>query len=234
MNTTLNTNGRQRKTLAAQIDRLDAMLDGLADGLNEAVAQAVKDAVALAVEEAVRVVLSETLTNPAVLAKLHATISPAQTPAPVPTPTTNDEPPPPPAAGLGSRLASFGNWLGRRLKNVGTQAFTVCQRLYATIKASAGRVALTGTLAVVVIKEKVLQAGACFRPLWRRKYQIGAALVVCLALGAAGHFAGPYLAVAAGIVCGFVVALAVQVGLWFRNLVTFDELTWEPIPGFAQ
>jgi hypothetical protein len=200
------------------------MLDGLADGLNEAVAQAVKDAVALAVQEAVRVVLSETLTNPAVLAKLHATTHPAQTPASAPLPT-NDEPPPPPASGFGSRLASCRNWLGQRLKKVGKQAFAVCQRLYATIKAGAGRVALTGTLAVVVVKEKVLQAGACVQPLWRRKYQIGAALVVCLALGATGFFAGPYLAVAAGLACGFVVTLAVKVGLWFRSLLTVDELT---------
>ena len=57
------TNGRQRKSLAEQIDRLDSVLDGLADGLNEAVATAVK--------EAVRAVLTEVLTNPELLARLH-------------------------------------------------------------------------------------------------------------------------------------------------------------------
>ena len=55
MSTTL-TNGRQRKSLAEQIDRLDSVLDGLADGLNEAVATAVK--------ETVHAVLSEVLSNP--------------------------------------------------------------------------------------------------------------------------------------------------------------------------
>ena len=55
MSTTL-TNGRQRKALAEQIDRLDSVLDGLADGLNEAVATAVK--------ETVHAVLSEVLSNP--------------------------------------------------------------------------------------------------------------------------------------------------------------------------
>jgi hypothetical protein len=30
-----NANAQVRKTLADQIDRLDAMLDGLADGLND-------------------------------------------------------------------------------------------------------------------------------------------------------------------------------------------------------
>ena len=62
MNATL-TNGRQRKSLADQIERLDSILDGLADGLNEAVATAVK--------EAVRAVLTEVLTNPELLARLH-------------------------------------------------------------------------------------------------------------------------------------------------------------------
>ncbi len=76
MTTTLNNNGSQRKTLAAQIDRLDNMLDGLADGLNEAV----RDAVILAVQQAVSTVLTEMLTNPVVLAKLHATANPVPVP----------------------------------------------------------------------------------------------------------------------------------------------------------
>ena len=62
MTTTL-TNGRQRKSLADQIERLDSILDGLSDGLNEAVAAAVK--------EAVRAVLTKVLTNPELLARLH-------------------------------------------------------------------------------------------------------------------------------------------------------------------
>ena len=62
MSTTL-TNGRQRKSLAEQIDRLDSVLDGLADGFNEAVATAVK--------ETVHAVLSEVLSNPELLARLH-------------------------------------------------------------------------------------------------------------------------------------------------------------------
>ena len=57
------TNGRSRKSLAEQIDKLDSILDGMADGLNEAVVSAVK--------EAVRAVLTEVLTNPELLARLH-------------------------------------------------------------------------------------------------------------------------------------------------------------------
>ena len=47
--TNVNANGRIRKSLAEQLDRLDLILDGLADGLNEAVATAVKEAVGVAV-----------------------------------------------------------------------------------------------------------------------------------------------------------------------------------------
>ena len=43
--TTTTTNGRVRKSLAEQIDRLDQILDGLANGLNEAVAMVVREAV---------------------------------------------------------------------------------------------------------------------------------------------------------------------------------------------
>ena len=38
MTTSMSPNGQGRKTLAAQIDRLDRVLDGLAEGLNDAVA----------------------------------------------------------------------------------------------------------------------------------------------------------------------------------------------------
>jgi len=42
MTSTINSNVRMpRKMLATEIDRLDALLDGLADNLNEAVAMAV-------------------------------------------------------------------------------------------------------------------------------------------------------------------------------------------------
>ena len=51
MSNVMNPNGRARKTLADQIDRLDRVLDGLAEGLNEAVATEVQRAVGRAVRE---------------------------------------------------------------------------------------------------------------------------------------------------------------------------------------
>jgi hypothetical protein len=71
MTTTMESNGKLRKSLSEQIDRLDAILDGLADALQGAVASAVKEAVGLAVREAVQAVLNEVVANPAVLALLQ-------------------------------------------------------------------------------------------------------------------------------------------------------------------
>jgi hypothetical protein len=76
--TTTNTDGRTRKSLAEQIDRLDAILDGLSDALTEAVAAAVSEAVGRAVKEAVQAMLAEALTNPALRERaLHVDSQPA-------------------------------------------------------------------------------------------------------------------------------------------------------------
>jgi hypothetical protein len=95
METTTTTNGKLRKSLAEQIDRLDSILDGLADALNESVAAAVKDVVGVAVREAVQAVLAELLANPVVLQMLHG-------PAAEPAPPAGEGPRGP---GLGGRLA---------------------------------------------------------------------------------------------------------------------------------
>src|SRR6516164_1434069 len=71
-----DTNGRVRKSLAEQIDRLDGILDGLADGLNEAIVAAVKEAVGAAVQEAVRAVLTELLANPELLHTIRESLAP--------------------------------------------------------------------------------------------------------------------------------------------------------------
>ena len=61
MNATL-TNGRARKSLNDQLDRLDSILDGLSEALQEAVGEAV--------QAAVKAVLNEILAKPEVLAKI--------------------------------------------------------------------------------------------------------------------------------------------------------------------
>ena len=62
------TNGKpQRKQLADQLDRLDAILDCLAGGLNEAVADAAREGTRLAVKDAI----IEILTNPDLRELVH-------------------------------------------------------------------------------------------------------------------------------------------------------------------
>jgi hypothetical protein len=95
MATTNTTNGRQRKNLADQIDRLDSILDGLSEGLNEAVATAVEQAVATAVQEAVKQAVTEVLTNAELQRLLHP---------PAPQPPGPPPPGPPPAPGKGGLL----------------------------------------------------------------------------------------------------------------------------------
>jgi len=72
-------NGRPRKQLGDQLDRLDGILDGLADALNEAVADAARDGARAAVTE----ILTELLTNPqfAGLRPQAAAAAPAAKPA---------------------------------------------------------------------------------------------------------------------------------------------------------
>src|SRR5438552_4057778 len=95
------TDGRARKSLAEQIDRLDGILDGLAEGLNGAVAAAVQQAVGLAVTEAVKAVLTELLHNP----DLQQRVAAAAASAPVP-----------PAAPVPGGLGGLWNWACRRAR----------------------------------------------------------------------------------------------------------------------
>ena len=61
MNVHAGLNGRFKKSLAHQLDRLDTILDGLAEALQGAVADAVKQAVGQAAREAVKVALAEAM-----------------------------------------------------------------------------------------------------------------------------------------------------------------------------
>ena len=85
MTATACTNGKpQRKQLADQLDRLDAIIDALAEGLNGAVADACREGTRLAVKDAI----VEILTNPELRAMLvpHAAAPAAKTPATTPEP----------------------------------------------------------------------------------------------------------------------------------------------------
>jgi hypothetical protein len=125
MTTTTDTNGRARKSLAEQIDRLDGILDGLADGLNEAVAAAVKEAVTLAVRQAVQSVVSELVTNPAVLEMLKRTLVQPQATAA----SATSAPSPAPQSGL--KRCLIGAWNGTKslFRKAGCGLAVLWQRL---------------------------------------------------------------------------------------------------------
>jgi len=79
------TNGRPRKSLGDQIDRLettlaqfDTMLDGLADGLQNTIADAVGSAVVTAVTTAVQTTLSELLRQPELFARAGLAVPPPE------------------------------------------------------------------------------------------------------------------------------------------------------------
>ena len=101
--TTTNTDGRTRKSLAEQIDRLDAILDGLSDALDGAVAAAVQEAAGRAVREAVQAVLAEALTNPALRERA---LPVDHQPAPRADSPSVPRPPARPATWLGARARS--------------------------------------------------------------------------------------------------------------------------------
>src|SRR4051812_46780294 len=80
--TSVNDMKGSRPTLAAQIDRLDAVLDGLSGSLEDTVADAVRQAAALALREAVAAGVRDALADPALIREALARHAPAATPRP--------------------------------------------------------------------------------------------------------------------------------------------------------
>jgi hypothetical protein len=191
--TTLNTNGRVRKSLAEQIDRLDQILDGLAEGLNEAVAMAVKEAIGVAVKEAVQAVLTEVLTNAAIREKLGS-MAPPSVPVAAPKPS------------LFQRFGRSGARFGRRLKALG-QAVTTLPRQAGQGLAALLRRMWRGCTAL----------GTCVQLLRQFEVQFVTALGLGVVAGLAAYLAGPWLAASVSALGGLTSPWLVQVGHWLRR-----------------
>jgi len=195
MTVTTSTNGRARKSLAEQIDRLDGILDGLAEALNGVVADAVQQAVGLAVKEAVTAVLTEVLSNPTVLEKLRA----AAAPSPAPAPAGPVAAPP----SLLSRLAGRLGGLSGRLAGLARAARAACLARLRQV----GRACGDGLRRVGRVARVGWQCLLAFRQ-WRGQLVIG--LTVGTAVGVAAYFVGPWLCGLSGGLGGFTTALAVR------------------------
>src|SRR5262245_33945961 len=192
-------NGRQQKTLSHQLDRLDAILDGLAEALNESVAAAVRDAVAAAVREAVEVALKEVLSRPELLrAALAAHGGPAAG-----------------AAEPVKQRAEFGQRLRRAwscatacargaLARGGPVASAVKERTGRILMILGGRAAALvrgcGRAAAGVATLAAAKAVAAARAAWRRRMRLLASTTAGTATGVLGYVASPLAAaVAAGL-----------------------------------
>jgi len=201
MSSTAVSNGKAKRSLATEIDRLDQMLDGLAKGLNEAVGDAVKDALGGAMRETVQAVLTELFTNPEILAKLRAALGAMP-------PVTAMTQPAPARRGLRQRL--HGLWTGIR-----TCVRKIRQACATRIRRQCDRVCIIAGLirqALVVIRNHL----PMIRPFRR---QILTAFACGMVVGVLAWFAGPW---AAGLVSGFggfATAISVQAGLWFWRTV---------------
>jgi hypothetical protein len=194
------TNGKTRKTLADQLDRLDNILDALSEGLNGAVADAVKEAAGAAVQEAVRQALIEVLTNPDVLTLIGGAVR-TQAPAP-PAP---DVPPVVVDSRLGLRepLGALGSWAGRQVR----AARSACTRA-----AAAGLRGLGGL-------------GARLLPLWQLRKHLLVALGVGAAAGLVAYVAGPWVAALLSGVATFASTVTLQARLWLNRMIVKAGLT---------
>jgi hypothetical protein len=181
------TNGRARKSLAEQIDRLDSILDGLSEALQGAVAEAVTEAVGLAVKEAVRCVLAEVLTSPEFLERLRQVAAGSS-----PTPVT---------------MAPRGSSLFRRcLSRASTWAL---DRLGDARQAVAAAASL--------ISRSVSHAGRYVQALLPFRRQVLLSACVGTLAGVAAYYSTPMLAAAAAWMGGFATALTVQAAVLLRR-----------------
>jgi hypothetical protein len=193
---TTDTNGRVRKSLAEQIDRLDGILDGLAEGLNEAVIAAVKEAAGAAVQEAVRAVLGELLANPELLHSIRDSLTPpvkAEAQATQPTERRGT------GAATSARLGGCWAWLRGRW--LGAKGDLVAWLGRARRPVDTAWVSLCTSTRVV-------------RRLWRSLLiALGAGVLV----GVAAYLLGPWLSSMAGGLAGFTTSLAVQARMALRQ-----------------
>jgi hypothetical protein len=209
MPTTTETNGSVRKTLASQLDRLDAILDGLSENLNDAVVTAVRAAVVLAVQEAGQAALTELRTNPALQQRLR----PTAVDAPAAAPATR-------SPGWGSRLLSQATTTAAGVAARARQVRAALQRGW-----SAARDGLNRVCQRVADRARSgwLLVGALAPPAGRRRQALLAALGVGAAVALGCYLAGPVVAAGVSGLAGFTAALAAGAVGSCRHLLPLDD-----------
>ena len=197
MTATMNpvANGRvPRKNLSSQLDRLDAILDGLDGALTGAITDAAKEAFAATAAEAVRATLIEVFTNADVIALIRGGAVPMAPPV-VSAPTKCEEPTPlQPNA-----MSRAWRWSISKIKNVG-------QTIAARIRG---------------VRDGVVSTYRQASGIWSLRRPVLISLGVGLVIGVTCFASSPWLA---GIVSGVtasVAALGVQLAAWARRVFAY-------------
>lgn len=199
-----NTNGRARKSLADQIDRLDQILNGLSDGLNQAVAEAVR----LALTEVLSGPLAEAIRQAAEAAVQDTLVRP-KGPGVVPPATV-------PRPGLLDRLAARVRPVVHRAREAVVAAVrwvrarirTPVTAVRAAVRVGCARVLATAVLAAAVAAQA-----------WRFRRDCGLALLAGTVVGLSCFLAGPLISALVCGAAGAVLALAGMVVLPLVRLV---------------
>jgi hypothetical protein len=191
MSATTTMNGKPRKQLADQLDRLDGIIDALAEGLNGAVADACREGT----RQAVRDVLIEIASNPELRALLAPQAVPAAAP-PIPA-----SPPEPKKPGLWSRI-----------KTKVAAARTAVARFAAQIKTTIAAKVAALTTAVAAASTVAGEA----LPV---RQVLGAALGVGLLVGLVCYQLPESASAAVAGIGAAGTALAVQIGTWLKRAV---------------
>jgi hypothetical protein len=204
MTTTQSVNGRTRKSLAEQIDRLDEILEGLAQSLDAAAAGAVKEAVNVALKESVPAAVLEVLANKELQQRAGVTHTPATQP-------------PPMAVRLTNTARRCWNWLAEAARDTWDSITTVGQVVKVWMLEAANHILATGRAKVQQVRDQVT---AGVRVGWMRlvvlatlarqlRRRLPVALGVGVAAGLIAYLAGPLVVPVACGVVGFFGALLV-------------------------
>jgi hypothetical protein len=205
--TTATLDNGVRKTLASQIDRLDAILDGLAENLNEAVADGVKEAVTVAVQEAVHAALVEILSNAEVRRRLS-----------VQTPVLDR---------LAEKARSCWNWLAGAAKGIWGKVVATATAAGDKVQAKVGSLVTEATAKVCQAPQQVIKCvrtgGMLMTTLAslakRFRTQLLVALAVGVLVGVVCYLAGREVASVVCGVAGFIGSLAAEVVSRLRKLL---------------
>jgi hypothetical protein len=183
---TATMNGKARKSLSDQLDRLDSILDVLANGLNEAIADAVKNAVSDAVQQ----VLTEVLTN----AELQNCLRGNQ--------TVINEPQQPASPSFGQQVKGWFNPVARSVKSVLTVGRAKVGQVYEKVAETAKTCWAWTSAGLLKASERAVNV-ACAG--WRRlvltallvkqmRKQALVSLTVGTTIGLGCYLAGPVVA----------------------------------------